>query len=236
MASRSTAPEKRPGFFSQIRSLYTFTKSEFRWLPFGLIGALLIGVGLGVLIGFLIPPVQIWSIILWGVSGLLFGLLFAMILLTRLSTRVMYKKLDGMPGAVGHVLSTGLGRRWVTSDMPVGVNPRTQDAVYRAVGRGGVVIVGEGSRGRLKRLVEDERKKVARVASGVNVEVFYVGHEEGDVPIARLAKTIKALPKTVDRATLAAVVKRIDSVSKSVTSLPIPKGIDPMRARAQRPR
>jgi hypothetical protein len=35
---------------------------------------------------------------------------------------------------------------------------------------------------------------------------------------------------------MAAVVKRVDSVSQSVTSLPIPKGIDPMRARAPRPR
>lgn len=236
MASRSTAPEKRPGFFSQIRSLYTFTHSEFRWLPWALAGALVLGIAIGVGIGFLIPPLQLWSIILWGVSGILLGILFAMILLTRLSTRVMYKKLDGMPGATGHVLSTGLGRRWVTSDMPVGVNPRTQDAVYRAVGRGGVVIIGEGARGRLTRLVSDERKKVSRVASGVNVEVIYVGHEEGAVPISQLAKTIKALPKTVDRATLAAVVKRIDSVSQSVTSLPIPKGVDPMRARAQRPR
>ena len=236
MASRSSAPEKRPGLFSQIRSLYTFTKGEFRWLPWALIGALVVGVGVGVLIGFLIPPVALWSIILWGVSGVLLGLLLAMILLTRLSTRVMYKKLDGMPGATGHILSTGLGRSWVTSDMPVGVNPRTQDAVYRAVGRGGVVIIGEGARGRLTRLIGDERKKVSRVASGVNIEVLYVGHGEGEVPIAKLAKTIKTLPKTVDRATLAAVVKRIDSVSQSVTSLPIPKGIDPLRARAQRPR
>ncbi|MEW1833591.1 DUF4191 domain-containing protein [Microbacterium sp. NPDC079995] len=236
MASRSTAPEKRPGFFSQIRSLYTFTQSEFRWLPWALIGALLVGVLLGVGIGFLIPPVQIWSVILWGVSGVLLGILFAMILLTRLSTRVMYKKLDGMPGATGHILSTGLGRSWVTSDMPVGVNPRTQDAVYRAVGRGGVVIIGEGARGRLTRLVNDEKKKVARVASGVNIEVLYVGDGDDDVHISKLAKTIKSLPKTVDRATLAAVVKRIDSVSQSVTSLPIPKGIDPTRARAPRPR
>ena len=35
--------------------------------------------------------------------------------------------------------------------------------------------------------------------------------------------------------TMAAVVKRVDSVSQSVTSLPIPKGIDPLRARAPRP-
>jgi hypothetical protein len=148
----------------------------------------------------------------------------------------MYKQIDGMPGAAGHILSTSLGRNWQASEMPVGVNPRTQEAVYRAIGRGGVVVVGEGSRGRVTRLVNDERSKVQRVASGVPVTVIYVGHGEGDVPISKLAPTIKSLPKKVDRPTMAAVVKRVESVSKSLSSMPIPKGIDPTKVRAPRPR
>jgi hypothetical protein len=236
MSSRSSAPEKRPGFFRQIRSLLTFTRDVYSWMPWVLIAVLVVGTALGVVVGFLIPPAQIWSIILWGLTGLMFGVLAAMITLTRLSTKAMYKKIDGVPGAAGHVLSTSLGRRWVASDMPVGVNPKTQDAVYRVIGRGGVVIVGEGARGRLTRLINDERVKVQRVASGVPVHVLHIGHGEGDVEIGKLASTIKALPKKVDRATMAAVVKRVDSVSQSVTSLPIPKGVDPLKARAQRPR
>ncbi len=236
MASRSTASEKRSGFFAQIRSLIVFTKDVYKWLPWVLIGIVVAGIGLGVLIGFFLPPFQIWSVILSGFTGLMFGIMAAMFVLTRMSTRAMYKKIDGMPGATGHIMSSALGRRWASSDMPVGVNPKTQDAVYRAIGRGGVVIVGEGARGRLTRLINDERVKIQRVASGVPVHVLHVGHGEGDVPIAKLASTIKAFPNKIDRATMAAVIKRVDSVSQSVTSLPIPKGIDPMRARAQRPR
>jgi len=236
MSSRSSAPEKRPGFFRQIRSLVSFTRDVYAWAPWVLLAIVVVGTGLGVLVGFFVPPAAVWSIILWGVTGVMFGVLAAMMTLTRLSTQAMYKKIDGMPGAAGHVLSTSLGRRWVASDTPVGVNPRTQDAVYRVVGRGGVVIVGEGAAGRLTRLINDERVKVQRVASGVPVHVLHVGHGDGDVPISKLAATIKALPKKVDRATMAAVVKRIDSVSQSVTSLPIPKGIDPTKARAPRPR
>lgn len=236
MAARSSAPEKRPGFFSQLRTLFRITREAYRWLPFALIGILLAGIALGIGIGFLIPPVAAWSVILWAVTGLMAGALGAMITMTRLSTRAMYKKIDGMPGAAGHVLSTGLGRNWSASEMPVGVNPRTQEAVYRAIGRGGVVVIGEGARGRLTRLVNDERSKVQRVASGVPVNVFYVGHGEDEVPIGKLASTIKALPKKIDRATMAAVIKRIDSVSQSVTSLPIPKGVDPTKVRAPRPR
>lgn len=236
MSSRSSAPEKRPGFFRQIRSLISFTKDVYPWAPWVMLTVVVLATALGVGVGFLIPPVAVWSIILWGVTGLMFGVLAAMITLTRLSTRAMYKKIDGVPGAAGHVLSTSLGRRWVASEMPVGVNPKTQDAVYRVIGRGGVVIVGEGAPGRLTRLINDERVKVQRVASGVPIHVFHIGHGEGDVPIGKLSSTIKALPKKVDRATMAAVVKRVDSVSQSVTSLPIPKGVDPLKARAPRPR
>ncbi|MFB8385822.1 DUF4191 domain-containing protein [Microbacterium sp. NPDC055910] len=234
--ARSTAPEKRPGFFSQIRTLYVFTQKAFRWLPFLLVGILLVGIGIGVTVGLLIPPTAVWSVILWGVTGLMFGILGSLMVMTRLSTRAMYTRLDGMPGAAGHVISTSLGRKWQASEMPVGVNPKTQEAVFRAIGRGGVVIIGEGARGRLTRLVNDERMKVQRVASGVPITVLYVGHGEDEVPISKLAPTIKSLPKSIDRATMAAVIKRVDSVSQSLASLPIPKGIDPTKARAPRPR
>lgn len=236
MAARSTAPEKRPGFFSQIRTLYTFTQKAYRWLPWALIAIFLACIALGIGIGFLLPPIALWSIILWGVTGLMLGILASLMTMTRLSTSAMYKQIDGMPGAAGHVLSTSLGRNWQSSDMPVGVNPKTQEAVYRAVGRGGIVIVGEGARGRLTRLINDERSKAQRVATGVPVHVFYVGHGADEVPIAKLASTIKALPKKIDRATMAAVIKRLSSVSQSLASLPIPKGIDPTKARAPRPR
>jgi hypothetical protein len=234
--ARPSAPEKRPGFFSQLRTLFTFTSQAYRWLPYVLGLIVLAGIGIGVLVGFLIPPVAVWSIIIWGVTGLFAGILGAMITLTRLSTRAMYRRIDGMPGAAGHVLSTGLGRNWQSSEMPVGINPRTQEAVYRAVGRGGVVLVGEGARGRLTRLVNEERSKAQRVASGVPITVLYIGHGDGEVEIKDLASTIKALPRKIDRATMAAVIKRIDSVSQSLASLPIPKGIDPTKARAPRPR
>jgi hypothetical protein len=236
MAARSTAPEKLPGFFSQIRTLYTFTQKAYRWLPWALIAIFLACVALGIGIGFLLPPVALWSIILWGLTGLMLGVLACLVTMTRLSTSAMYKQIDGMPGAAGHVLSTSLGRSWQSSDMPVGVNPKTQEAVYRAVGRGGIVIVGEGARGRLTRLINDERSKAQRVATGVPVHVFYVGHGPDEVPIAKLASTIKALPKKIDRATMAAVIKRLASVSQSLASLPIPKGIDPTKVRAPRPR
>ncbi|MFB7250649.1 DUF4191 family protein [Microbacterium sp. NPDC056234] len=236
MAKRDPEPEKRPGFFSQLKSLFRFTREVYSWLPWAQIGILVAGILLGLIVGYLIPPFQVWTLVLWAITGLMVGVLGALMLMTRMSTKAMYAKIDGMPGASGHVLSTSLGRNWQASDTPVGINPKTQEAVYRAVGRGGIVVVGEGARGRLTRLVNEERTKAQRVAHGVPVTVLYVGHGDDEVAIADLSKTIKKLPKAIDKTTMAAVIRRIDSVSQSVTSLPIPKGVDPMKARAQRPR
>lgn len=236
MAKNAPVTEKRPGFFSQIRSLFRFTRDVYGWLPWAQIAILIAGVLIGLIIGFLISGASVLGLILWGFTGLLFGILGAMFLMTRLSTTAMYAKIDGMPGASGHVLSTSLGRSWSASDTPVGINPKTQEAVYRVVGRGGIVIVGEGARGRLTRLINEERQKAQRVAHGVPVTVLYVGHGDDDVAIADLSKTIKKLPKAIDKATMAAVIRRIESVSQSLSSLPIPKGIDPTRVRSQRPR
>ncbi|MBO3662497.1 DUF4191 family protein [Microbacterium stercoris] len=235
MAARTPQAEKRPGFFSQIRSLFTFTREVYPWVGWVLVGVALLGIGIGVALGFLLQP-DVLGIVLWSIAGLLIGALGAMMTLTRFSTGAMYKKLDGMPGASGHVLSTMLGRNWRASEMPVGVNPKTQEAVYRAVGRGGIVVVGEGARGRLTKLMRDEKMKTSRVAAGVPVTELYVGHGEGEVPISELVRTIKKLPKAIDRATMGAVIQRIESMSQSLASLPIPKGIDPTKARAPRPR
>ncbi|MFY9713784.1 MAG: DUF4191 family protein [Microbacterium sp.] len=236
MAKRAPDPEKRPGFFSQIKSLFRFTREAYAWLPWAQIAILVGGILVGLAVGYVIPPFQVWTLILWGITGLMLGVLGSLFLMTRLSTNAMYKKIDGMPGATGQVLSSSLGRSWQASDSPVGINPKTQEAVYRTVGRGGVVVVGEGARGRLTRLINEERQKVQRVAQGVPVTVLYVGHGDDDVPISQLAKTIKKLPKAIDKTTMAAVIRRIESVSQSLSSLPIPKGIDPTKARAQRPR
>ena len=237
MAARSSAPEKRPGLISQIKSLFVFTKETFPWLPYVEIGIIVVGIGLGVLLGFLLPPAAIWSIIIWGITGLLAGFLAAMITLTRVATRAMYRRIDGRPGASGHVLTTGLGRSWTGSDEPVQINVKTQEAVYRTVGKGGIVLVGEGSQSRLTRLINDERKRADRVAHGVPLHIIYVGHDEGQVPISKLVKSIKALPKKLNKTTRAAVVRRYDAMGSAVQSLPIPKGIDPNRKmRAPRPR
>ena len=87
MSGRSTAPEKRPGFFRQLRTLYTFTQKSFRWLPWLLAGIFVLSIGAGVAVGFLIPPVAWWSIVLWSITGAMLGILISLTTMTRLSIR-----------------------------------------------------------------------------------------------------------------------------------------------------
>ena len=69
--------------------------------------------------------------------------------------------------------------------MPVAVNGKTQDAVYRATGRGGVVLISEGPATRTKRMVDEERRKVNRVLPNVPVTVITVGPDANSVPAAQ---------------------------------------------------
>ena len=113
--------------------------------------------------------------------------------------------------------------------MPVAVSPKTREAVYRMIGPAGVVLIGEGSSARLRQLVEDEKRKVSRAIPGVTVSVLSVNDQPGSVPLHALTKAIYKLKKTLSRAEISVVNKRLAGLGLNI---PIPKGIDPMRARA----
>ena len=171
-------------------------------------------------------------IALWIISGVLAGLLIALVILGRRAERAAYSQIDGQPGAVGAVLRSGLRGGWVGNEMPVAVNGKTQDAVYRAVGRGGVVLISEGPRSRTKRMLDDEQRKVAPRAP-----------ERADHASSRWATrrarssctgspaTLRKTKRTLTKPEVLAVSNRLNSLQ---SALPIPKGIDPMKVRAQR--
>jgi hypothetical protein len=132
------------------------------------------------------------------------------------------------------VLKSSVRRGWQASEMPVNVSPRTQDAVYRAIGRGGVVLIGEGPKSRTQRMLEDERRSVARVLPNVPINFLYVGPDSDSVPLYKLAGSLRRFKPVLRKNEVLAVGNRLASLSKP--PMGIPKGIDPFKARAQRPR
>jgi hypothetical protein len=227
---KGSAP-KEPGRMKQMWQVFQMTRrydSSSQWLMLlGFLAPVLVGLGLALWLG----EGNGLTIALWVVAGVLAGILLALVILGRRAERAAYSQIDGQPGAVGAVLRSGLRGGWVGNEMPVAVNGKTQDAVYRAVGRGGVALISEGPASRTKRMLDDEKRKVARVLPNVPIMLIAVGHDEGSVELHRLPATLRKTKRTLTKPEVLAVSNRLNSLQ---TPLQIPKGIDPMKARPQR--
>jgi hypothetical protein len=233
MARSSTTPApKEPGRFKQMWQVFQMTRrNDSNAVWFMLLGFLIpVAVGLGV--GFWLGDGNGFTLALWIVAGVLGGLLLALVILGRRAERAAYSQIEGQPGAVGAVLRSSLRRGWVGSEMPVSVNGKTQDAVYRAVGRGGVVLISEGPVSRTRRMLDDERRKVIKVVPNVATTLISVGPDDDSVPLHKLARRLTKIKPTLTKAEVLAVNNRLSSMSKA--GLPIPKGIDPTKMRSPR--
>ena len=231
MAEKKPKVKKEPGRIRQLWQVYKLTaKADKNFVLLGVlsfVGPMAIGI-VAILLFFMDSPL---SIFLWSVSTILFSLLLTLGVLSRRAERAAFMRISGQPGAVAAVIGSTLKRGYSTSEMPVAVDPKSRDAVYRAVGKAGVVLIAEGNSARLKQIVEDEKRKVTRAIPGVTVSVLSVNEQPGSVPLYALTKAIYKLKKTLSRAEISVVNKRLAGLGLNI---PIPKGIDPNRMRAGR--
>jgi len=234
MARSTGRSAKEPGRIKQLYDVFQMTRKVDGTLVPWMILAFLVPLLVGILIGVLIPGQSVLGVILWVVLGVVAGGLAALIVMNRRAERAAYARMEGQQGAVGAVLRATLRRGWRGSEIPVAVNPRTRDAVYRAVGRPGVVLIAEGPKGRTQRLVDEERRKVVRVAPNVPVSVLRVGADEGSIRLGQINRALAKYKRVLTKAEVLAVSNRLSSLGRN--GMPIPKGIDPNRVRAPRPR
>jgi hypothetical protein len=186
---------------------------------------------IGLVLSFFFSGGNVFTQVLWIVAGVLAGLLLALVVLGRRAERAAYSQIEGQPGAVGAVLRSSLRRGWRASEMPIAVNGKTHDAVYRAVGRGGVVLISEGPRSRTTRMVDEERRKVARILPNVPVTTLVVGPDADAIPLHKVARAMAKVKPTLTKTEVVAVDNRLVSLG---SQMPIPKGIDPTKVRPQR--
>ena len=225
---------KQPNRVKQMWDVFQMTrKYDNRAIPYLLLG-FVPPIIAGFLLGFLLPDSTLITRISYPIIGLLAGLLLVLIILGRRAERAAYSQIEGQAGAVGAVLKNSVRRGWQTSEMPVNVSPRTQDAVYRAIGRGGVALIGEGPKSRTQRMLDDERRTVARVLPNVPITFLYVGPDADSTPLYKLPARLQRIKPALRKAEVLAVSNRLASLSKPPVG--IPKGIDPNRVRGQRPR
>jgi len=160
--------------------------------------------------------------------GVLLGVLVGMILFGRFAQSTQYAAIEGQPGAAAAVLENMRGNWTVT---PAIAANRNLDVVHRAVGRPGVILVGEGSPNRLASLMAAEKKRVARVAHEVPIFEFQVGNENGQIPLRQLQRKIMRLPRNLKPAAVSDLNHRLKALQPTLQA---PKGPMPTNIRPPR--
>jgi hypothetical protein len=195
----------------QAYSLTSKNDPKLLWILLGgFVGAAVVVEVIGILIGspFLFIPVAV-----------LVGLLVALVLFTRRVQSSQYRQVEGQPGAAAWALETMRGD-WRVS---AGVAGTPQfDAVHRVLGRPGIVLVGEGQPQRVRSLIAQEKKKVARVVGDTPIYDILVGDGEGQVPLRKLSAHVMKLPRNLSAAEVNSLGRRMAALGGA--RMPVPGG------------
>ncbi|MCF6506999.1 DUF4191 domain-containing protein [Blastococcus sp. MG754426] len=151
--------------------------------------------------------------------ALLFGALAALIVFGRRAQRSAYTQVEGQPGAAAWVLEGMRGDWRVTSG--VAGTPQL-DAVHRVLGRPGIILVGEGSPARVRGLIAQEKKKIARVVGDTPIYDVTIGDAEGQVPLKKLSTHVMKLPRNLSAAEVNALGRRMSALGGP--KMPVPGG------------
>jgi hypothetical protein len=212
------------GRIKQLRMAAGMIRQSNRWaLP---IVAL---IGIGVLVACLVVGLATGLLAVFLPLGVLGGFLGAMIMFGRYAQSAQYSAIEGQPGAAAAILQTMRGGWTVT---PAVAANRNLDVVHRAVGKPGVVLVGEGSPSRLPSLLAAEKKRVSRVALDVPIYDMQVGNEEGQVPVRQLQRKIMRLPRNLKGQAVAELNFRLKALPPALQA---PKGPMPKSGRMPKP-
>jgi hypothetical protein len=233
MARKDSSATKEPGRLKQMWQVFQMTRRYDSRAIWYILAALLLPTIAGVIVSIVFSDGNVLTMVLWIVAGVMLGVLLGMLVLGRRAERAAYSQIAGQPGAVGAVLRSSLKRGWRGSEMPIAVNGKTHDAVYRAVGRGGVVLISEGPKTRTNKMIDEERRKVSRVLPNVPVTTVSVGPDADSIPLHRVSRTLAKIKPMLTKAEVLAVDNRLTSLG---SQMPIPKGVDPFKVRPQRAR
>jgi hypothetical protein len=217
---------KKTRWYKQLWAAYQMAREFDRSVTWWLIGSFVGVLALGAVLGVLTHNVLYFTLL-----AIPFAALAAMYLLARRAETAAYARIEGQPGAALAALGT-IRRGWTFAEQPVAIDPRTTDMVFRGIGRPGIVLVGEGPLHRVGRLLEAERKRTARVLPSVPITLLQVGNDEGQVALRKLPRTVQKLKPKLTKAEVGEVGKRLTALGTA--KLPIPKGVDPLKARPDR--
>lgn len=204
---------KTPEWIKTLKQAYSVTRKVRPLLPVVLalifLLVMAVGVGIGAIVG---------RTIYITLLAIPFALVITLFSFSRLAESAAYSSIEGQVGAGASVLMS-IRKGWTTT---AGVQvARNQDLVHRSLGRAGVVITGEGTNN-VRTMMNAERRQMERFLSGVPVHEILVGDEEGRIPLRKLQKHLKKLPKKLTKTQLREARAREKSLGGA--KLPMPKG------------
>ena len=208
-----------------IRENYRMAKQYDPKLGWILMGILVVGLAAFIALGAVTGNMITWVIV--GVSTVL---VIVSIVFSRRAMRSAYKSIEGEPGAAVAIVQNMTKAGWgITAGVAANKN---QDLVHRAVGRPGIVLIGEGTSPALTGLLASEHKRTKRFVADAPISELVVGNEEGQVPIAKLDRHLRKMPRVLAPGEVTTLRKRLDALAAA--PIPIPKGPMPKSGRIPR--
>jgi hypothetical protein len=223
-----TETPKKTRWYRNVYDAFQFVRANDRiFLPLflALVAVFIAG---GITLGFLQGGLA--GHIISNLMGISMAGLAGIILLSARVEKAAFNRFEGMFGGSLPAVQT-IRRNWKFEDDPIEVDAKGRAVVFQGVGKGGLVLVGEGDAA-ARKLMVSARQRLQRIVPGVAIHEFYVGRGQGQTPIRQLPKAIKKLGKVLDKRERAAVEARLRALGG--TRLPIPKGVDPARVRPSR--
>lgn len=213
-ARKAAAKERR----RQLWQAFTIQRQEDkRLLPY-MIGAFVLIVGVSVAVGVFAGGFTMITMIPLGV---MLGALVAFIIFGRRAQRSVYRKAEGQAGAAAWALDNLRGKWRVTPGVAATGN---FDAVHRVIGRPGVILVAEGSPGRVKPLLAQEKKRTARVVGDAPIYDIIVGNGDGEVPLAKLDRHLTRLPANITVKQMDVLESKLSALGSRAGATAMPKG------------
>ena len=218
-ARKQASKERRTQLWQAFQIQRKEDKALLPWMIGALVGSIVVFFVVGLIFGiqwFLLPV------------GILVGVLLAFIIFGRRVQKSVYAKADGQAGAAAWALDNLQGA-WRVSQAVAGTTQL--DAVHRVIGRPGIILVGEGNPGRVKGLLAQEKKRVARLVGDTPIYEFVVGNEEGQSPLSQLQKRLNKLPRNIDTKRMDTIEGRLSALSTKKSGPAMPKGPLPAGAK-----
>jgi hypothetical protein len=219
-AAAARKAERRGKFRANVKNTFEAFKMQRRedklLVPL-MVGAFIVPVVLAVVLSLVILKLSVVSLVSTLVLGVLVGVLLAFIIFVRRAQRSMFDRVDGQPGAAAWVLDQLRGS-WRVSQMVAGTTQ--MDAVHRVIGKPGVILVAEGVPHRVKALLAQEKKRMARVVGTTPIYDIIVGNDEGQVPLPKLQRHIMKLPTNINNTQVDTLESRLGALASRGAALP----------------